>query len=355
MSDLESKLPEYILQPNAISRAIYDMSTNARRLIGMAMALIPPNAEKPADYRVKFSVSEFEKALGLPKGKKSREIIIAAVRECLDSHIEIFLPNGDWKGWSWFVESCLEFELNYIDRIELDHIPIVKGEDCNYNCWSNIVMEFNYHLGETLKQFKRAYSEIRLENLGRLQSKYAIRYYEIAQSFAGFAGKDGNPPNTWYFDYSIMEIRTIFSLAKSKYRVVNEFRRNVVDKPIAELNSSDIGLHITVEYVRRGRKLVGFRFVCRHLANGDAKPANKTTQDDLDEDALIEQYKDIYQAAYDEEYNSRTKEALFADHPVLAEQIARQKGIDAIKDSLKPAKKPRGQKSGKTTKKARRT
>ena len=274
MSDLESKLPEYILQPNAISRAIYDMSTNARRLIGMAMALIPPNAEKPADYRVKFSVSEFEKALGLPKGKKSRELIIAAVRECLDSHIEIFLPNGDWKGWSWFVESCLEFELNYIDRIELDHIPIVKGEDCNYNCWSNIVMEFNYHLGETLKQFKRAYSEITLENLGRLQSKYAIRYYEIAQSFAGFAGKDGNPQNTWYFDYSIMELRTIFSLTKSKYRVTAEFRRNVVDKPIEELNTAEIGLHITVEYVRRGRKLTGFRFVCRRVSAADPRPAD---------------------------------------------------------------------------------
>ena len=274
MNELGQKLPEYVLQPNAISRAIYDLSTNARRLIAMAMALIPPNAEKPADYRVKFSVSEFEKALGLPKGKKSRELIIAAVRECLDSHIEIFLPNGDWKGWSWFVESCLEFELNYIDRIELAHIPIVKGEDCNYNCWSNIVMEFNYHLGETLKQFKRAYSEIRLENLGRLQSKYAIRYYEIAQSYAGFAGKDGNPKDTWYFDYSIMEIRTIFGLAKSKYKLVNAFRVYVVDRPIEELNAADIGLHITVEYVRRGRKLAGFRFVCRRIAAGDPRPAD---------------------------------------------------------------------------------
>ena len=269
MNELGQKLPEYVLQPNAISRAIYDLSTNARRLIAMAMALVPLNAKEPKDFRVEFSVGDFIAALGLESGAKTNQLVLAAVRECLDSHIEIETEH-EWVGWTWFTKSRLvkkSGKSTYTDDpTKVTYTPIYT--------WNKIIMEFNYHLGETLKQFKRAYSEIRLENLGRLQSKYAIRYYEIAQSYAGFAGKDGNPKDTWYFDYSIMEIRTIFGLAKSKYKLVNAFRVYVVDRPIEELNAADIGLHITVEYVRRGRKLAGFRFVCRRIAAGDPRPAD---------------------------------------------------------------------------------
>lgn len=276
MSELEHKLPEYVLQPNAISRAIYDLSTNARRLIGMAMALIPQNAKNPNDYRVRFGVSDFEKALGVTKGSENRRYIVAAVRECLDSHIEIWHPNGDFEAFTWFSYSRLLVpvgDADLTDSIDFAGNPELTSD---LGGWETIEMKFNPDLGEALKLFKRAYSEIRLENLGRLQSKYAIRYYEIAQSFAGFAGKNGNPKDTWYFEYSIMEIRTIFCLAKSKYRVTAEFRRNVVEKPLEDLNAADIGLHITVEYVRRGRKLVGFRFVCRRVSAADPRPADTT-------------------------------------------------------------------------------
>ena len=285
MNGLERKLPEFVLQPNAISRAIYDLSTTARRLIGMAMALIPQNAEKPEDYRVEFSVSDFLRALGLESGAKTNRVVFNAVNECLESSIKVWSEDeSEWIGRTWFGECRLRKNAGGCTDMQTGGFKFMVEEDNPREItspppifqWHTIIMEFNHRLGETLKLFKRAYSEIRLENLGRLQSKYAIRYYEIAQSYAGFAGKDGNPQNTWYFDYSIAEIRTIFGLAKSKYRVTKDFRVYVVDRPIAELNSSDIGLHITVEYVRRGRKLVGFRFVCRRVSAADPRPADTT-------------------------------------------------------------------------------
>jgi plasmid replication initiation protein len=221
----------------------------------MAMALVPSNASAMNDYCVKFSVGDFLKALGMERtGEKTNKLVFNAVNECIESSIKIWAEDkSEWVAWTWFGMCSLKR----------------SAEN-----WETITMHFSPLLGAELNRLKKAYSAIRLENLGRLQSKYAIRYYEIAQSFAGFAGKDGNPKDTWYFDYSVMELKTIFGLSKSKYREANNFRVKVVDQPIAEVNAAGIGLHITVEYVRNGRKLAGFRFVCRRIGDGDAQPTD---------------------------------------------------------------------------------
>jgi hypothetical protein len=46
--------------------------------------------------------------------------------------------------------------------------------------------------------------------MGRLQSRYALRIYEIALSYKSLAGKDGNAENARYMERTLEELRKIF-------------------------------------------------------------------------------------------------------------------------------------------------
>ncbi|MDR0785042.1 MAG: replication initiation protein [Treponema sp.] len=58
-------------------------------------------------------------------------------------------------------------------------------------------MIFDQDLAGFLKELKRLYARLNLADMGRLQSRYALRIYEIALSYKSLAGKDGNAENAW--------------------------------------------------------------------------------------------------------------------------------------------------------------
>jgi plasmid replication initiation protein len=242
----KSSVAEYVLQHNAISRSIYKLSPYARKLIAMAMALLSMSSK---DYSVTFTVSEFFEAMGLDynkQGTNSKEKLRAAVEECLKSYIKIQMPDNSWHGYTWFSENKL-----------FDY------KEDSPSGWQTISMSFNPALAAILKAFKKAYAPIELSELGKLQSRYAIRYYEIAMSYSGFAGKDGNRPGEWYFDMTIERLRLLFQVDNNKYKATKDFRVRVIDNPLKDLNTAAIGLSIEPEYIRKGRSLLGARFTCR--------------------------------------------------------------------------------------------
>jgi len=262
--ELVSTSGKYVLQHNAISRSIYSLGTNARRLMAMAMSRLPIDG---SNHKVRFTVREFLQDLGIKSvGTDTYTKVFNAVRECAYSRIEISMPNGAWMTWGWFNYCGLPIE-NPAEAENLAPIP-----------WDIIEMRFNPELTEVLNQFKKAYSRIDLTNLGALTSRYAIRYYEIAMSEAGFKGKNGNKAGEWYFEYTIPELRTLFALPKNKYKRTGGFRTNCIDNPIEELNAANIGLYITPEYIRKGKYLAGVKFLCRETRR-DERPANEDTTD----------------------------------------------------------------------------
>jgi plasmid replication initiation protein len=272
--------PEYVIQPNVISQAIYNLNPYARKLIAMAMSLISP---KEGNYTVSFKSADFIRSLGLESRKQSGEMkkyIKAAVQECLDSHIEIDKPNGDWAGYTWFTKSELRDSTDW--------------------GWTDIVMTFNPELGEVIQAFKKAFAKISLTDLGKLQSRYAIRFYELALSYSGFAGKDDNQPGAWYFEKTIDEIRILFQTGK-KYKQAKEFKRNVIDRPIEEINGADIGIRMEPDYLRRGRRLIGARFNCRYVSRDEPRPVHPATATEKDARALRSKYPEDWERLYQDE------------------------------------------------------
>jgi plasmid replication initiation protein len=236
--------PRYVLQYNAISRSIQNLSPVAKKLTAMAMALIPPDL---SSLTVAFTFSDFCKALDMPTGGEQYKIFKDAVDECMQCVISIEIPadkkgKKKWEKFTWFIYA-------------------------KYNeATGKANMTFSPILAAALLDLKRVYAKIDLKDMGQLQSKYALRYFELAKSYSYLQGKEGNPDDMWYFVCAVEELRRMLSVPEGSYPATGDFRKKVVEYPLRELNEAGIGLEITTESIKQGRKVTGIQFNCKKVA-----------------------------------------------------------------------------------------
>lgn len=248
-------IPRYVLQHHAISRSANNLSATAKKLTAMAMALLPPDLSSLTSA---FTFSEFCKAIGYTKSGESFRIFRGAIDECMGNciSIEIVSPKTGkktWENYTWFTSSRLSEETGVA------------------------VMTFAPELAEVLLEMKRVYTKIHLKDLGELQSKYALRFYEIARSYESLKGKDGNRDQSWYFERDIDELRKLLGVPDDVYAETRRFRQFAVENPIKEINKAGIGIEIVTEGIKRGRKLVAIRFNCEQTTRTVPQKGRKKT------------------------------------------------------------------------------
>jgi hypothetical protein len=230
--------PRYVLQHNAISRSAHDFSATAKKVTAMAMALLPSDL---STLSVAFTFPEFCNALGYVKGGASLRIFKDALVECVENIIRIEPPSRK----------------NGPPGLEVHHwFNSAKFDGDSGLCQ----MTFDQDLADFLKELKRLYARIDLSDLGKLQSRYAIRIYEIVLSYKSLQGKDGNPENSWYVERTLEELRKTFGIKPEEYKENTEFRRRVIEGPVKEINEAGIGVKIKAESIKKGRSITGFRF-----------------------------------------------------------------------------------------------
>jgi hypothetical protein len=232
--------PRFVLQHNAISRSAHNFSATAKKLTAMAMSLLPADLSSLA---ASFTFTEFCKAIGYEKGGESYQIFTDAVKECMESVIKVETQPDNKGKTSWVMHHW--FQLAKFDK---------DSGVCT--------MVFDQKLADFLKEMKRVYAKINLQDFGRLQSKYSLRYFEIARSYESLAGKDGNRADAWYFERPIVDLRRMLGVQPNAYLVTNDFKKKVVEQPVKELNGAGIGIEIKTEDIKRGRRLEGIRFNC---------------------------------------------------------------------------------------------
>jgi plasmid replication initiation protein len=235
--------PRYVLQYNAISRSIQNLSATAKKLVAMAMALLPPDL---SSLTASFSFGDFCRALGYEKGGESYKVFNAAVDECMRNVIQIdtgkmIKGKKSWEKYIWFDYSKFNAETEMA------------------------TMSFSPQLASILRDIKRVYAKIDLQDMGKLQSKYALRYLELAKSYSYLEGHDGNQDDMWYFAYAVEELRMMLSIPDDSYQQTRDFRKKVVEYPLKELNQAGIGLEVTTESIKQGRNLTGIKFNCKKV------------------------------------------------------------------------------------------
>jgi plasmid replication initiation protein len=224
-----------------------------------------------------------------------------------------------WQQYTWFTYSAFDEETD------------------------KCTMIFAPELAAVLLEMKRVYAKIDLQDIGKLQSKYALRYFEIAKSYESLAGKNGNPSGSWYFERTIPELRELLSVSPDSYTEMGNFRRNVVEQPVKEVNKSGIGLEISTEGIKQGRNLKGIRFDCKKTVRTVSRKGKKKAVDsslDLPEPSpkvadqreekelnhLMELYPEEFVALYEESLtNQKVNLGDFSKRSAKADALSKLK------------------------------
>jgi plasmid replication initiation protein len=251
-------LPYFVLQHNAVSRSVQNLSATAKKLTTMAMALLPTDF---SSLTVAFTFTEFCKALGMEEGGEQYKLFKSAVDECMKCVISIEIPTGKirrgkelkiWEKFTWFTYS--KFDENT----------------------GHAVMEFSEKLASYLRSIQWLYSKIFIKKIGQLQSFYAIRIFELVTSYASLAGMGGNKADEWYVDIHLPEDRLMLGVPEGAYPEIKRLRQFVINEPVKSINGIDAGIEITIESIKQGRRVIGYRLNCKKAAESKlAAPAKK--------------------------------------------------------------------------------
>jgi plasmid replication initiation protein len=238
----------------------YSLSAMGQKLLIYGFSLLPdvrPGMEK--DQRaVKFSYTEFCRAMGINKGGSHLEEFVQGIDNLMRA--VIYLPKTD---------NPLDTDINEY------HWCTVVGYDKSETGYAYLV--FSPDLINRLLDSKYFYTPLLLEEVGKLKGEYAIRHYENVRSHETLVGKYGNSKGKWKYEYSLIELRLIFGIESIKYQNNKDFFKRVVEGPVDELNKADFNFTAEVERIKNGRVLAGVRINCAYRDGaGPRKAAQKT-------------------------------------------------------------------------------
>ena len=229
--------PNILKIPNNFLRVSYKCSATTQRMY--FYSIFKYISSDKNQNSVSFSFSDFFSDLNLKDGQKTRTLIKESANEILDMKIvlednekQYEVTNVFQSAKCVFTETTFSFKFTEDMKIFLD----------------------------TLKEI--GFSLFEINDLGKLKSFYALRYYLVALSFKGFKGKKGNEKNSWFFEYSVEDLRKLFDIQDNEYTQIGPFRNIVVDLPLKELNERNLGIQIVCTPIKKGRKITGFHFDC---------------------------------------------------------------------------------------------
>lgn len=233
-----------------LSRAAFRLPLMQARVLQVVLSqLRPTDTSFPT---VEMSVGDILRALKLEDTAWYREEIRAATKGLMGHVLDV----GDWEsGWTQF---------HFVDKTRY-----IKTRDA-------LQIRLSEELGDLALDLKGLFTMLSNEEFAKLTSEYAIRIFQLVSSWKDKAGKDGNKPGCWWWDTDFATLRHLMKVPDGTYSGPNGtsmFRIYVIEKPVKEINSADLGLSIETVYQKRGRSIIGVRFNCKLTTK--AKPIGK--------------------------------------------------------------------------------
>jgi hypothetical protein len=79
----------------------------------------------------------------------------------------------------------------------------------------------------------------------------------------------------------------------------------IIDQPIMEINAADVGIHVTVEYIRRGDnpdrgQIKAIKLLCRWENRKEMRTVSPATQTEDDDNTIISAHKEEADLIYHE-------------------------------------------------------
>lgn len=262
LPSVNSANQKFVIQPNTITKAIYDMNLGSKRIIMMASSLLLTRDKNgkvtpKKDLKVSFQIEDVVKSLKLTHGSTTKKMLDQAIDTIFDQKIRIKTEDGWTQLYHWFVSSNYSAEHNGIE------------------------LTFTPEVAKAFVEYLNGYSVINLDVYGRLNGKYSIRMYELCWSYHNFANKTTGQWKTR--PVSVQEIREMWQIGEEKYPMMADFKKRVFEVARSEINSYE-NSQFTVDAItdiKQGKKIVAFVFECR-LREVKKDPIKSLAEQSLD-------------------------------------------------------------------------
>ena len=215
--EIEKNRTNLVVKDNRIIRNVrYSLSAQEQKLIIYAISKVV--AEDKELKKITFKLNDYFNIVGSTNSGKDYQRVKATIRE---------LRNRSW----WIKDGDKEILFAWLDTARVN--PKTR--------------EIELTLSESLKPYlidlRQNFTKYELINVLCLRSKYSIRLYEIFKSYLWL--------NRW--EISLDEFREIVDV-KDKYLDFTEFKRNVINPSIKEINKYT-DLTISMETLKSGRNI----------------------------------------------------------------------------------------------------
>ena len=235
---------------NDLIQARHKLSLEEIRLMDTIISFIQP--EDKDFKRYKIPVSIFQELYGTQR-KDIYDVVKRSVEGLLSKPIKIESKNENGKRF---------FEMfNFISYGRYE-----EGAGCFY---ISISPEFKPYLLE-LKEF---FSKIPIKYTYVLNSKYAIRLYELLKQYE----------NTGFRVDYLPDLREMLGIEENEYKRFESFERRVLKTAIKEINEKT-DLEVSYKKKRTGRKITHIEFEIKSKKSkiGDTTETTKTPSESVD-------------------------------------------------------------------------
>lgn len=128
-------------------------------------------------------------------------------------------------------------------------------------------LKFSDDVTPLITNLERQFTRYNLEQVAELNSKYAVRFYEILISWRSQCKTPMLP---------IDEIRYRLGVPENEYQLMGDFKKRVLDLAIKEINEKT-DIQVAYEQHKQGRKIVGFTFTFKVKNAKKAQGTKKET------------------------------------------------------------------------------
>lgn len=212
-----------VVKHNNLNSASYHLPLDARRLIISAISKIHSKDKKVPD-EIEIHSDEFAQQWGLKPNNAYKQLKDAREKLYNDTVRTKRLDTGEVWDVRWLDAAAYQDGKGYIK------------------------LSFSERIKPYLSDLQSHFTSYRLNEVRNFKSTHAIRIYELLMQF-----KD-----TGWYQVEVQELKHMLDVS-DKYKRWAEFRRNVVELAVKEINKQST-FDVSAEYLRKGRSIKYIRF-----------------------------------------------------------------------------------------------
>ena len=229
-----------IVKDNALIEASYSLDTIEQRILLLAVLAIRQE-KAPKFNKVKIHAREYMNAFGVER-HASYEALQNGAKGLFDAKFR-------YKKYDAELDEVGEAESRWVESAVY------------FSNSATIELAFTSEVLPLISELEKRFTQYEIEQVAGLQSRYAIRLYEMLMQWRS----NGQTP-----ELSLKTIRDRLGLLENEYKRMCDFKSRVIDVAIDQINEHT-DIKASYEQHKEGRSITGFTFTFKPKQKPKAK------------------------------------------------------------------------------------